>query len=154
MFAKAAVQDLRANRAFSRTSNATRLRRLRISAAGPVTQQPLALHVGKTTINLPFDPTELEKLETQIGALLQTFLAKQKATRPQRWEPMTYIYKAESSITDLNYLEVFCNPNAYTTAFDASLLITIKAKGGFEVTTEAGLSAFKSDLETYRRQVA
>jgi hypothetical protein len=49
----------------------------------------------------------------------------------------------------VEYLEVFCNPNAYATAFEAKLLITLATSQGVKVTTEARLSAVKSDLEQF-----
>eukprot|EP00798_Chlamydomonas_sp_ICE-L_P019015 gene19015-25606_t len=42
-----------------------------------------------------------------------------------------------------------CNPNAYPTAFDTKMLITIKSKDGLKVMTEARLTAVKSDLKAY-----
>lgn len=46
-------------------------------------------------------------------------------------------------------MQVFCNPNAHTTAFDAKLLITLWSLGGLKITTEARLSAVTSDLDAY-----
>lgn len=46
-------------------------------------------------------------------------------------------------------LEVLCNPNAYTTAFDAKLLITLATSQGLKVTTEARLSAVKADIDEF-----
>lgn len=46
-------------------------------------------------------------------------------------------------------LELFCNPNAYSTAFDARVLVTLKAAGGVAVTTEGRLSALKADVENF-----
>jgi hypothetical protein len=46
---------------------------------------------------------------------------------------------------ELEHLEVFCNPNAYSTAFDAK---------GVRVTTEARLSALKSDVDAFVEQLA
>lgn len=49
-------------------------------------------------------------------------------------------------------LELFCNPNAYSTAFDARVLVTLKAVGGVAVTTEGRLSAFKADIDNFLDQ--
>ena len=49
----------------------------------------------------------------------------------------------------VEYLEVFCNPNAYSTAFEAKLLITLVTQQGLKVTTEARLSAVKSDIDHF-----
>ncbi len=49
----------------------------------------------------------------------------------------------------IELLEVYCNPNAHSTAFDAKTLITLKTSQGVRVTAEARLSALKSDLDTF-----
>lgn len=49
----------------------------------------------------------------------------------------------------VEYLEVFCNPNAYSTAFEAKLLITLATQQGLKVTMEARLSAVKSDIDHF-----
>lgn len=54
----------------------------------------------------------------------------------------------------ISLLELFCNPNAYSTAFDARVLITLKAAGGVAVTTEGGLSTLKADVENFLDQAA
>ena len=41
-----------------------------------------------------------------------------------------------------------CNPNAYSTAFDAKLLMTLRASG-VSVTTEGRLLALKADLDGF-----
>eukprot|EP00891_Asterochloris_glomerata_P002737 jgi/Astpho2/2737/Aster-x1094 len=79
--------------------------------------------------------------------LLQTFSEKQKAERPKRWPMMEFRCQDEQHGIEL--LEVYCNPNAHSTAFDAKTLITLKTSQGVRVTAEARLSALKSDLDTF-----
>ena len=42
-----------------------------------------------------------------------------------------------------------CSPNAYSTAFEAKMLITLESRDGLRVTTEARLSAIKSDVDAF-----
>jgi hypothetical protein len=46
--------------------------------------QHLALHIGDTTIQLPFSPAQAQQLDAELAKLLQTFSDKQAAKRPKR----------------------------------------------------------------------
>lgn len=109
----------------------------------------LSLHVGETTIALPFKEQHAKELDAAFSALLKTFAEKAKAERPRRWEAMEYRYKGDPAAAELELFEVFCNPNAHTNAFDAKLLVTVKTRDGVAVTTEARLSAVKADLDAF-----
>ncbi|EFJ47320.1 hypothetical protein VOLCADRAFT_120968 [Volvox carteri f. nagariensis] len=90
---------------------------------------------------------EVKCVQLQLGTfqkLFQIFAEKQKAQRPKRWDMMEWRH-ADQEVG----MEVFCNPNAHTTAFDAKLLITLWSSGGLRVTTEARLSAITSDLDNF-----
>ncbi|KAK9807576.1 hypothetical protein WJX72_003139 [[Myrmecia] bisecta] len=109
----------------------------------------LTLHIGDTTVAFPFKHEQAKDLSGSITKLIQTFAAKQKAERPKRWEMMEYRFKGKPSEQELEYLELFCNPNQYTTAFDAKVLITMRTSEGVKVTTEGSLAAIKGDVDQY-----
>lgn len=91
--------------------------------------------------------------------LLNTFAEKSKAERPKRWQSLEYRFKNENNDGDgdggktppgIAFFEVFCNPNAAASPFDAKVLVTVKStNGGVGFTTEAPLSALRADLEAF-----
>ncbi|KAF6256594.1 hypothetical protein COO60DRAFT_1270532 [Scenedesmus sp. NREL 46B-D3] len=118
--------------------------------AGPAAAaQQLALHIGETTIQLPFTPAQAQQLDAELAKLLQTFADKQAAKRPRRWDMMEVSFSGPEAGQGLELIELFCNPNAHATAFDAKLLVTVKAAGGLKIMSEGRLSAIKSDLDAY-----
>ena len=72
----------------------------------------LSLHVGETTLTLPFTPQQGAELEDALNALLKTFADKAKAERPRRWEMMEVAWKGGGG-AEPELLELVCNPNAY-----------------------------------------
>lgn len=45
-------------------------------------------------------------------------------------------------------VELFCNPNAHSTAFDAQVLVTLTGSEGFKVVGEASLEQVRSSIAT------
>lgn len=115
-----------------------------ISASGTAN---LTLSIGETTVAFPLPAEEAARLQGAIGTTLQTFAEKQKAERPKRWPSMEYKFKGDAAARQVEYLEVFCNPNAHATAFDAKVLITLRSADGLRVTTEGKLSAIKAAVD-------
>lgn len=53
----------------------------------------------------------------------------------------------DPSLGQLLYFEVFCNPNAYSTAFDAKVLLTLKMSEDLEVISEASLEQLRAAID-------
>ncbi len=67
-----------------------------------------------------------------------------------------FMYMAAGGAEDgaVELFELFCNPNAHSTPFDAKILVTLKAGQGVAVTTEGSLSAVKGDVDAYLEQIS
>ena len=104
---------------------------------------------------MPFNQHRATELKAALALLLATFAEKAKAERPKRWQSLEYRFKndgdgSEKTPPGIALFEVFCNPNAAASPFDAKVLVTVKAtEGGVGFTTEAPLSALRADLEAY-----
>ena len=104
---------------------------------------PITFHIGETSLTIPFSLDSAKGLSSAISGLLTTFKEKEQAGRPQRWSNMEY-RQTEDGV----FFEVFCNPNAHATAFQAKYLITINDEK-LRITSEGQLSSLKNDVDTY-----
>jgi len=109
----------------------------------------LEMHVSNdTTVSVPISQQAVKQLQAAIAAVLQTFAAKQKAERPQRWPMMEWRFKSSddpeaSAGSEVEFFEVYCNPNGFSSAFEARTLLTLRTQGGVKVSSEAKLSALQ-----------
>lgn len=111
-----------------------------------------ALHMGTTTVTVPFSAKEGGLLSDKFQELLKTFAEKQNAERPQRWESMQYRYEGDGADDGIGSIDMICNPNMHSTAFDAKLLVSVESVGGLRITAEGSLSEIRSDLEEFLGQ--
>eukprot|EP00884_Botryococcus_braunii_P003340 jgi/Botrbrau1/13006/Bobra.0389s0005.1 len=109
----------------------------------------LNLHFDSTTVSIPFDINKAKDLKASVEKLLTTFAEKQTAERPKRWPAMEYRFKGESPSEPVEYLEIYCNPNAHSSLLDAKVLVTLRTAEGFKFLTEGRLTGLKSDLDSF-----
>ncbi|CAM6106521.1 unnamed protein product [Calypogeia fissa] len=108
---------------------------------------PITFHVGETSFTMPFSPGAAKGLKEAINGLFQTFKERESAARAQRWKNMEFRETGEDGV----FFEVFCNPNAYSNAFQAKVLITINDEK-IKIASEGQLSALKADIDEYIAQ--
>ncbi len=107
----------------------------------------LNLIEGSATFS--FTPTAAQELQTALDQLVESL--KVTANKPipggraTPQKPMEYRYTGEV------FLEIFCNPNIWSTPFAAKVLITLR-DDRIRLTTEAELSRLREDLAQYLEQ--
>lgn len=108
-----------------------------------VKTQPISFQFDETSFSVQFSPELAKQLKESIDKLLTTFREKEKATRPQRWESLEFRHSGDGV-----FIEVFCNPNAYSNAFQAKALVTVRSDT-VRLSSEGALSNVKSSVEEY-----
>ena len=107
----------------------------------------LTLNLVEGSVSFNFSPTAAKELKGEINVLMENLRVianhqssgKSKAN-PQ--PPMEYQHTGEVS------LEIFCNPNIWSTPYAAKVLNTIRDTN-IRLTTEAELTRIVEDINQY-----
>jgi hypothetical protein len=156
------------------------------AAASPPAAPLISLRLGSAadaaTISLPLPVQAARRLDAELRALHATLRAKQEAAesgeRPRRWPAMELLLLplpeeeqgegggggGNSDDSDLT-VQLYCNPNAHGSAFDAKVLVRVECRAGggegggggaasaaptaVRMTGEARLTDVQGTLEVY-----
>lgn len=110
---------------------------------------PLTLNLIEGSVSFQFAPEAAQTLQSQIAALMTSLKVVatkgSPATKPKPQQPMEYRYTGDV------FLEIFCNPNIWSSPFAAKVLITLR-DDRIRLTTEAELSRLVEDVSQYLEQ--
>jgi hypothetical protein len=112
----------------------------------------LTLNLVEGSVSFSFTPQAARDLQTVLQQLLDRLKANAAnlstpASRSAPQPSMEYQYTGEV------FLEVFCNPNIWSSPFAAKTLITVR-DDRIRLTTEAELSRLVEDVSQYLEQVS
>lgn len=118
--------------------------------ASAMSSPQLRLNLTDGSVSFSFSPDAARELKGAIGHLMDRLKAaaaqgSHSGTRPTPQQPMEYYYTGEV------FLEVFCNPNIWSSPFAARLLITLR-DDRIRLNTEAELTQFVEDLQEFLDQ--
>lgn len=106
----------------------------------------MKLNLPEGSVIFAFSPEAAKELQSAIAALMQRLKATAKAgTKPAPQPPLEYRHTGEV------FLEVFCNPNIWSSPFAAKLLITLR-DDRIRLSTETELTQINEDLAQYLEQ--
>lgn len=109
----------------------------------------LRLNLVEGSVSFSFTPEAARDLQAAIATLMVDLKSAATTTsggRPTPKQPMEYRYTGEV------FLEVFCNPNIWSSPFAAKVLLTLR-DDRIRLSTEAELTRLVEDLNTYLEQV-
>jgi hypothetical protein len=108
----------------------------------------LTLNLVEGSVSFSFTPQSARDLKAALDELMQKLKAKTvQATsgssgKPSPEQSMEYQYTGDV------FLEIFCNPNIWSTPFAAKVLITLR-DDRIRLTTEAELTRLVEDVNQY-----
>lgn len=106
------------------------------------------LNMGETSVTFPLADEDARTFQGMLQQLLLVFNEKAEKGQRKKLDAMEYKCSWTSDGGNEVHFEVYCNPNAYSNAYQAKALITIQSKS-LQVMTEGKLSAIKSDLDSF-----
>jgi hypothetical protein len=109
---------------------------------------PLRLNLSEGSVAFSFTPEAARELQAAIASLMNSLkvtAAQAAGGKPQPQQPMEYQYTGDV------FLELFCNPNIWSSPFAAKILITLR-DDRIRLTTEAELTRINEDLAQYLEQ--
>eukprot|EP00172_Hildenbrandia_rubra_P001491 Plantae.Rhodophyta-Hildenbrandia_rubra.ctg20522.p1 GENE.Plantae.Rhodophyta-Hildenbrandia_rubra.ctg20522~~Plantae.Rhodophyta-Hildenbrandia_rubra.ctg20522.p1 ORF type:complete len:174 (+),score=18.01 Plantae.Rhodophyta-Hildenbrandia_rubra.ctg20522:1265-1786(+) len=122
----------------------------RASTSPPVIAAPLTLNLSdSTTLKLRFTPDAASKLSEHMNNLVKSFQKLQKATeegrRRTKEDSLEYMYQSDDGLR----LTLECNPNLFSTAFQAKVYVNID-DGNVSVSSEIMLTKLVDGIKTYK----
>jgi hypothetical protein len=109
---------------------------------------PLRLNLAEGSVSFPFSPEAARELQGAIAHLMNSLKAVStpsspgSGAKPQPQKPLEYQHTGEV------FLEIFCNPNIWSSPFAAKVLITLR-DDRIRLTTEAELTRIVEDINHY-----
>ena len=108
----------------------------------------LTLNVGETSVSFPLACEDARTFQGMLQELLQVFKEKEAKGQRKKLDAMDYQCSWTTDGGNDGHFQVYCNPNAYASAYHAKALITVQSNS-VQVMTEGKLSAIKSDLDSF-----
>lgn len=111
----------------------------------------LTLNLVEGSVTFQFPPTAAHELKAALTSIIDSLKATAAKTgTPTRMTPQQPV--EYQHIGDV-FLEIFCNPNIWSSPFAAKVLITLR-DDRIRLTTEAELSRVVEDVNQYLEQVS
>ncbi|MBF2046411.1 MAG: hypothetical protein EDM05_69235 [Leptolyngbya sp. IPPAS B-1204] len=113
----------------------------------PLSSPQLRLNLSEGSVSFSFSPDAATNLKQAIDTLMNRLKvnATQTGGKPQPQESMEYRYTGEV------FLEIFCNPNIWSSPFAAKVLITLRDER-IRLNTEAELTRLIEDVNQFLEQ--
>ncbi|MBI4783303.1 MAG: hypothetical protein HY785_18600 [Oscillatoriophycideae cyanobacterium NC_groundwater_1537_Pr4_S-0.65um_50_18] len=111
-----------------------------------MSSSPFRLNLPEGTVSFSFTPASAQDLKTAIASLMDSLkITAQSAgsgNKPTPQKPMEYRHTGDV------FLEVFCNPNIWSSPFAAKVLLTLR-DDRIRLSTEVALTQMTEDINQY-----